>query len=141
MEALAEMDTVTFPRSAISYEESDPYQAYSNYQMVVTGLRAFYERLHAPEDGDARASVSSSNTQVFGCLNQLGQRLQTMRNDIEQTSIRSINQAAFVNLESLMLILELALGVAVNCDSTEQIIGSFTEKLNEVVLDDLMQIT
>lgn len=64
-----------------------------------------------------------------------------MRADIEQTSIRSINQAAFVNLESLMVILELALGVAVNCDSTEEIIGSFTEKLNEVVLDDLMQIT
>ena len=40
-----------------------------------------------------------------------------------------------------MLILELGLGVAVNCESTEQIIGSFTEKLNEVVLDDLMQIT
>lgn len=91
MEALAEMDPNTFPRSAISYEESDPYQAYSNYQMVVSGLRAFYERLHAPEDGASRASVSSSNTQVFGCLNQLGQRLQTMRNDIEQTSIRSIN--------------------------------------------------
>jgi hypothetical protein len=37
-----------------------------------------------------------------------------------------------------MLILELALGLAVNCENTEQIIGSFTEKLNEFVLDDLM---
>lgn len=37
-----------------------------------------------------------------------------------------------------MLILELALGLAVNCENTEQIIGSFTEKLNELVLDDLM---
>jgi hypothetical protein len=64
-----------------------------------------------------------------------------MKNDIEQTSIRSINQAAFVNIESLMMILELSLGVAVNCENTEQIIGSFTEKLNEMVLDDLMQIT
>lgn len=61
-----------------------------------------------------------------------------MKNDIEQTSIRSINQAAFVNIESLMMILELSLGVAVNCENTEQIIGSFTEKLNEIVLDDLM---
>jgi hypothetical protein len=61
-----------------------------------------------------------------------------MKNDIEQTSIRSINQAAFVNIESLMMILELSLGVAVNCENTEQIIGSFTEKLNEMVLDDLM---
>ena len=61
-----------------------------------------------------------------------------MKADIEQTSIRSINQAAFVNIETLMLILELALGLAVNCENTEQIIGSFTEKLNEFVLDDLM---
>lgn len=61
-----------------------------------------------------------------------------MKNDIEQTSIRSINQAAFVNIETLMIILEMSLGVAVNCENTEQIIGSFTEKLNEVVLDDLM---
>jgi hypothetical protein len=61
-----------------------------------------------------------------------------MKNDIEQTSIRSINQAAFVNIETLMMILELSLGVAVNCENTEQIIGSFTEKLNEAVLDDLM---
>ena len=37
--------------------------------------------------------------------------------------------------------MEMALGVAVNCDNTEQIIGSFTEKLNEQTLDDLMQIT
>lgn len=64
-----------------------------------------------------------------------------MKNDIEQTSIRSINQAAFVNIESLMMILELSLGLAVNCENTESIIGSFTEKLNEMVLDDLMQIT
>jgi hypothetical protein len=42
-----------------------------------------------------------------------------MKNDIEQTSIRSINQAAFVNIESLMMILELSLGVAVNCENTE----------------------
>ena len=61
-----------------------------------------------------------------------------MKADIEQTSIRSINQAAFVNIETLMLILELGLGLAVNCENTEQIIGSFTEKLNEIVLDDLM---
>jgi len=43
-----------------------------------------------------------------------------------------------VNIETLMLILELALGLAVNCENTEQIIGSFTEKLNEFILDDLM---
>lgn len=64
-----------------------------------------------------------------------------MKADIEQTSIRSINQAAFVNIESLMIILELCLGVAVNCDNTQAIIGNFTEKLNQEVLEDLMLIT
>jgi len=64
-----------------------------------------------------------------------------MKNDIEQTSIKSINQAAFVNMESLLVVLELALGIAVNCDNTEAIIGNFTEKLDEQTLDDLMQIT
>ena len=64
-----------------------------------------------------------------------------MKNDINQTSIRSINQSAFVNLESMIMLKELCLGVAVNCDMTEQIIGSFTDKLDEQTLDDLMQIT
>jgi hypothetical protein len=64
-----------------------------------------------------------------------------MKSDISQTSIRSINQAAFVNLECLLPILELSLGVAVNCEVTEQIIGAFTDKLDEQTLDDLMQIT
>lgn len=40
-----------------------------------------------------------------------------------------------------MITLELCLGVAVNCEMTEQIIGSFTDKLQEQTLDDLMQIT
>ena len=139
MEALSVMDASVFRRNAISYDESDSYQAYSNYKMALGGLHSFYEQLHGFDESEAQ--TADQNTLVFNCLNTLSQRLQTMKNDIEQTSIRSINQAAFVNLESLMLILELALGVAVNCESTEQIIGSFTEKLNEVVLDDLMQIT
>ena len=33
------------------------------------------------------------------------------------------------------------LGIAVNCEISDQLVGSFTEKLNDVVLDDLMQIT
>ena len=64
-----------------------------------------------------------------------------MESDIHENSIRSINQAAFVNLETLIVVLEMALCLAVNCDNTEQIIGSFTEKLDEQTLDDLMQIT
>lgn len=35
----------------------------------------------------------------------------------------------------------MSLGVAVNCDNTEVIIGTFTEKLDEETLDELMQIT
>ena len=54
-----------------------------------------------------------------------------MKVDIQQTSIRSINQAAFINIESLLVVLELSLGVAVNCDNTELIISNFTDKLDE----------
>ena len=68
-------------------------------------------------------------------------RLITMRNDIQSTGIKSINQGVFINLEAMLIILELSLGVAVNCEMTEQIIGSFTDKLQEQTLDDLMQIT
>lgn len=64
-----------------------------------------------------------------------------MRNDIQSTGIKSINQGVFINLEAMLIILELSLGVAVNCEMTEQIIGSFTDKLQEQTLDDLMQIT
>lgn len=64
-----------------------------------------------------------------------------MRTDIEQTSIRSINQVAFINLDNLLIIMEMILGVAINCDNTESIISSFTEKLDDENLDDLMQIT
>ena len=91
--------------------------------------------MHASTQGSV---VSHQGGLVFTTLNQLQHKLDTMKADIEQTSIRSINQAAFVNIETLMVILELALGLAVNCENTEQIIGSFTEKLNEFVLDDLM---
>ena len=40
-----------------------------------------------------------------------------------------------------MLIMELCLGVAVNCDATQEIIGNFTERLPQEVLEDLMLIT
>lgn len=41
----------------------------------------------------------------------------------------------------MMLIMELCLGVAVNCDATQEIIGNFTERLPQEVLEDLMLIT
>ena len=46
-----------------------------------------------------------------------------------------------MDIENLVTLLKLCLVVAVNCEVTEQIIGSFTEKLNETTLDELMQIT
>ena len=45
---------------------------------------------------------------------------------------------AFINIDCLLVVLELSLGVAVNCDNTEQIISNFTDKLDEQTLDDLM---
>jgi len=83
--------------------------------MSVEGLSKFYEGLHGMEASDAEAGA----TLVFQCISGLKHKLQTMWNDINQTSIRSINQAAFVNLESMIVLIELSLGVAVNCDQTE----------------------
>ena len=74
-------------------------------------------------------------------LKGLELKLNVMKSDIEQTTIKSINQVAFINIDCLMVVLELSLGVAVNCDNTEQIISNFTDKLDEQTLDDLMQIT
>lgn len=64
-----------------------------------------------------------------------------MRTDIEQTSIRAINQVSFVNLDNLLVMMEMVLGLAINCDNTENIIASFTDRLDDQSLDDLMQIT
>jgi len=61
----------------------------------------------------------AESTLVFQCLVSLQDKLNTMKNDINQTNIRSINQAAFVNLESMLVTIELCLGMAVNCDQTE----------------------
>ena len=40
-----------------------------------------------------------------------------------------------------MIILELCLGVAFHCENVQLIIGCFTEKLNQEMLEDLMYIT
>jgi len=52
-------------------------------------------------------------------LDKLKGKLTNMESDIHENSIRSINQAAFVNLETLIVVLEMALCLAVNCDNTE----------------------
>lgn len=105
--------------------------------MAVNGLTQFYEELHQIKD----ESQEARQTPVFQCLTVLKSKLVTMEMDINQTSIRSINQAAFVNIETLLTVMELTLGAAMNCDKTEEIISSFTDKLNDAVLEDLMQIT
>ena len=64
-----------------------------------------------------------------------------MRTDIEQTSIRAINQVTFINLDNLLILMEMVLGLAINCDNTESIIASFTDNLDDESLDDLMQVT
>ena len=70
----------------------------------------FYNNLHGPDQDHNDADIS---------LKELKIKLETMKEDIEQTSIRSINQVSFVNIETLLTVLQLALGVAVNCDNTE----------------------
>ena len=70
----------------------------------------FYKNLHGP---------AAEMNEADNCLKGIQLKLDVMKSDIEQTSIKSINQAAFINIESLLVILELSLGVAVNCDNTE----------------------
>ena len=49
--------------------------------------------------------------------------------------------SAFINVDNMVLILEMALGLAVNCENTEIIISQFTDKLEDQNLDDLMEVT
>ena len=53
MEALSVMDASIFRRNEISYDESDSYQAYSNYKMTLGGLHSFYEQLHGFDESEA----------------------------------------------------------------------------------------
>ena len=144
MEALSAMEPSAFKSHEIVYDDDDTYQAYKNYAITLSSLKAFYEQMHGLDDPNlsskGRDAVLKS-TKVFSSLVSLDNKLNTMKADIEQTSIRSINQAAFVNIESLMVIMELSLGVAVNCENTQAIIGNFTENLPQDVLEDLMLIT
>ena len=49
--------------------------------------------------------------------------------------------SAFINMDNMVVILEMALGLAVNCENTEDIISQFTDKLEDQNLDDLMEVT
>ena len=109
-EALATMDPEIFRKSDIIDDYEDAYQSYKNYRLIITGLVNFYNNLHGPDQDHNDADIS---------LKELKIKLETMKEDIEQTSIRSINQVSFVNIETLFTVLHLALGVALNCDNTE----------------------
>mmetsp|Transcript_41498 Transcript_41498/g.63346 ORF Transcript_41498/g.63346 Transcript_41498/m.63346 type:complete len:128 (-) Transcript_41498:822-1205(-) len=127
------MDPRFFLLTQVQRDEDDQFQAHSNYQHIINGLHQFFRTHH----GSDETGISV----VFEDLEKLRVKLETMASDIEENSIRSINQAAFVNLETLLVVMKMALCLAVNCDNTEQIIGNFTEKLDEQTLDFLMQIT
>jgi len=60
-EALSSMDTHTFDKGQIKYDESDSYQAYSNFKKIVGGLKQFYEQMHgADENGDKESPSDAS---------------------------------------------------------------------------------
>lgn len=96
LEALCTMDPDIFKRSELINDFEDSYQSYKNYKHVITGLVTFYANLHGPDQDHNEADVS---------LKALQMKLETMKEDIRQTSIRSINQVSFVNIETLLVVL------------------------------------
>lgn len=136
-EALNSMDVKAFDKSGLSNDPGDAYQAYRNFKVVLTGLKKFYLDLHGLKADDPDIGA----IQYGQTMQELVKKLEIMKKDISETSIRSINQAEFVNIDTLIIVLELCLGVAVNCERTEELISSFTDKLDENTLDELMSIT
>jgi hypothetical protein len=49
--------------------------------------------------------------------------------------------SSFINIDNMVVILEMSLGLAVNCENTENIISQFTDKLEDQNLDVLMEVT
>jgi len=81
------MESSIFKTHLISYNEDDSFQAYRNFCMVVDGLTVFYEGLHGIKSNEPEAGM----TLVFQLIASIKNKLATMKNDINQTSIRSIN--------------------------------------------------
>ena len=59
------MEPNTFKKDKISYDDSDPYQAYRNYQTSLEGLTLFYETLHGADVSNPNAQ---SGTLAFSAL-------------------------------------------------------------------------
>lgn len=55
------MDSHTFDKGQIKYDESDSYQAYSNFKKIVGGLKQFYEQMHGPDENGDKESPSDAS--------------------------------------------------------------------------------
>jgi hypothetical protein len=88
-ESLAMMDSKTFDKNQIKYDDTDSYQSYSNFKKVLAGLKDFYKRMHGYDENTSQEHVEFF--EVFGCLDMLVERLKTMKKDIEQCSIKQVN--------------------------------------------------
>lgn len=73
VEALAMMDPDTFKREDVIHDFEDAYQSYKNYDLVLKGLRTFYNNLHGPDQYHNDADIS---------MKALTIKLETMRVDI-----------------------------------------------------------
>lgn len=79
---------------------------------------------------------------MFTYLDTLTVRLKTLKKDIEATKASNkVSFNSFASIDSILLLLQMMLGVAINCEVSDSIVGNFTEKLDELALDNLMQIT
>lgn len=80
------MDSKVFDKNQIKFEDSDPYQSYSNFKKVLAGLKEFYRRMHGHDENTFQDHIDS--VEVFTSLEILAQRLKTMKKDIEMCSMK-----------------------------------------------------
>lgn len=133
-EALELMDNQFFDKMELTYDLEDPFRSYRNYHAVIQGLTKFYKILHGYQRNDVQIDHF---LHVFTCIDALEKSLDKLRMDIEDMR----GNTAFINVDNMVVILEMALGLSVNCENTENIIAQFTYKLEDHDLDDLMVIT
>ena len=133
-EALELMDNQFFDKMELTYDLEDPFKSYRNYHAIIQGLTKFYKILHGYQRNDVQIDHF---IHVFTCMDALEKALDKMRMDIEDMA----GNSAFINVDNMVMILEMALGLAVNCENTEDIISQFTDKLEDQNLDDLMEVT
>ena len=117
-EALAIMDSKVFDKNLIKYDEADNYQSYANFKKVVAGLNEFYRRMHGHDETSSQEHVDSF--EVFNCLEVLEQDLKSMKKELETSPTKEeVNQNQFNKFDNLLMLLQMMLGVAVNCDVSD----------------------